>query len=377
MNAPAPGGTGEIRALTGVRAYAAAWVMLLHLPFSVGVIPHVQLGAIAAHGAWGVDLFFVLSGFILSLLYVPRFQSRGLAAAYRNYLAARFARIYPLHLATLALLAAYFVTRRLLEGEAPGGFGLRALAMNVTLLHGWGYVDRLTWNYPSWSISAEWFAYLLLTPALALGLRRVGAWSCVMIAMGLWSLLFSFASETDQSIREMTISWAIPRITAEFTLGYALYRIYALVRLTPALADATVAAGLIGLLALCFLPREAEWFLAPALACIILGLARSGPLGSAVFGNRFAVFWGERSYSIYMLHAVVQILSSMALIHLDMRTLPPAAAWALFLALIGIVLLGSHLAYQWIEVPLRTRLRAVLERRPPAAAPASASLLST
>lgn len=354
----------EIRTLTGVRAYAAIWVMLLHLPFSVGVLPHVTLGPIARHGAWGVDLFFVLSGFILSLLYVPRFQAQGLRKVYRNYLVARFARIYPLHLVTLVILAVYFISRRVFTDEPPmGAFGLRSLVANATLLHGWGYVDRLTWNYPSWSISAEWFAYLLMTPALACGLRRLSTLGSILVAFSLWTALYMVVHDQDQRIHELTISWAIPRIVAEFTLGYALYRMYERITLMPNAADFLVAIGIGGLLTLCFLPDSAEWFLAPVLAVLILGLAKEGPFARALFGNRLAVFWGERSYAIYMVHAVVQIFNAMILIHLEWENLTATQGWALFFALIAVVLVASHLAYEWIEVPWRVRLRKTWEQR--------------
>lgn len=354
----------EIPTLTGVRAYAAVWVMVLHLPFSIGVMPHVQLGAIAQHGAWGVDIFFVLSGFILSLLYVPRFQSAGLAAVYRNYLAARFARIYPLHLITLGALAAYFFLNTVMTHERlPPGFTLRPLAANALLLHGWGYVSRLTWNYPSWSISCEWFAYLLLTPAFAFGLRRLGPWTCLALGFVAWTLLYAALHGNGQAIHEQTVSWGVPRITAEFLLGYALFRVYERVRLAPKVADALIAAGIGGIAALCFLPARAEWWLGPAVAALIFGLSSAGPIGRALFANRWAVFWGERSYSIYMLHAVVQIFSNLALEHLGMTNLAPAGGWALFAGLSALVLAGSHVAYERIEVPMRQRLRKLLERR--------------
>lgn len=365
-----PGTQGEIRALTGVRAYAAIWVMALHLPFSQGVMPHVQLGAIARHGAWGVDIFFILSGFILSLLYASRFQRGGFAGEYRRYLAARFARIYPLHLLTLAILAVYFVPRTL-EGQFFPGFGLRQLAQNLSLVHGWGYAERLNWNYPSWSISCEWFAYLLLAPALVLGLRRWQPASCLLLALALWTALVLALHAIGTEVRHQTTEWGVPRILAEFTLGYALYRIHAAVKLTPRTSDGLALAGSAGIVALCFMPALAEWWLAPAAGALLLGLAQTGPVGEAIFGNRLAVFWGERSYAIYMLHALVQIFSNLVLQALDLTVLPPQGGWLLLGALVVTVLLASHLAYTAFEIPARVWLRNRLqgparEREPPA-----------
>lgn len=359
-----PGPVGEIRALTGIRAYAAVWVMLLHLPFSQGVMPHIRLGPIVEHGAWGVDIFFILSGFILSLLYAPRFQQGAFAPAYRSYITARFARIYPLHLAALALLAVVYLPRALSDDPSSPGFGLRQLALNLSLLHGWGYADRLNWNYPSWSISCEWFAYLLLTPALVLGLRRWTPALCVVLALTLWTGVFVAVHSVGDEIRHQTIEWGVPRILAEFTLGYALYRVYLRVQLRPRVADALVLGGFAAIMALCVLPASAEWALAIAASALLLGLAQAGPIGQALFANRTAVFWGERSYAIYMLHAVVQIFSNLLLQATSLTALAPPAAWLLFAGLIGTVLIASHLAYTWLEMPTRIWLRDRLQGSP-------------
>lgn len=368
----------DIPALTGVRAFAAVWVMLLHLQFSVGVQEHVRLGRLVGHGAWGVDIFFVLSGFILALLYVPRFQSAGLAATYRNYLAARFARIYPLHLLTLALLMLLVFGRALLRHDwsLPTGSNLYHLLLNLSLVHAWGYADGLNWNYPSWSISCEWFAYVLLLPALALGLRRLPALGSLVVAAALWTALYAAVHlGMHQRIAEQAVSWSIPRIVAEFTLGYALLRVYRRYAYGPRVADAMALAGTGAIIALAFLPDRTEWFLAPAVSLLILGLARSGPIGRAFFGHRWAVFWGERSYSIYMWHAVVQIFVGHLVLRLGLHEPSAATSWALLALLSALVLLVSHLAYGHVEVPMREKLRSLLSRRRPPQ-PAGAALAS-
>jgi peptidoglycan/LPS O-acetylase OafA/YrhL len=353
--------TEEIPALTGIRAYAAIWVMLLHLQFSSGVM--LDLGPVIKHGFWAVDVFFVLSGFILSLLYAQRFET-GVRAVYRDYLVARFARIYPLHLAALLFLLACFTVRgQVVDTPHPPGFDMRHFWLNLGLLHAWGYADQLSWNYPSWSISCEWFAYLLLTPLLSLGLRRWSAPACLLLAALGWAGLYLAVHAQGDRIGELTISWAVLRIAVEFTLGYALYRIHARYRWHVALSDVMALTGLGGIVLLTLLPAVHEIWLAPAIALLLLGLARSGPLGQRLFANRVAVFWGERSYSIYMLHAVVQIVSNLTLGFFDLELSRGATPWLLLLVLSSSVLLASHLAYLWIELPARNGLRGWLQAR--------------
>jgi peptidoglycan/LPS O-acetylase OafA/YrhL len=120
---------------------------------------------------WGVDVFFVLSGFVLSYVYEASFIQKVASAGYLHYLGVRLARIYPLHLLTMAAaFAIYALSATIGRGTVPAGhFGLYDAMMNLTLLHAWGTTKVLSWNDVSWSISAEWFAYLfLLVPCVRL-----------------------------------------------------------------------------------------------------------------------------------------------------------------------------------------------------------------
>jgi acyltransferase len=87
---------GNIPALTGLRGVAAVWVMLYHM-FTGRDIPVVEFGYV------GVDIFFVLSGFVLAHVYL---RDPGLTTGegYLRFLGVRLARVYPLHVLTLVCL---------------------------------------------------------------------------------------------------------------------------------------------------------------------------------------------------------------------------------------------------------------------------------
>jgi len=152
-------GTGpipHIEALTGLRFIAAATVLVEHFH---QVVPGVSSSRLAQGGA-GVSLFFVLSGFVLTLNYGERFAERG--ADVRSYLVKRVARIVPLHLFALAITAILVFVRNNpipKEGLVPT---IASLAANVVLIQAWIPAKVLDlWNGPAWSISAELFFYLM------------------------------------------------------------------------------------------------------------------------------------------------------------------------------------------------------------------------
>jgi peptidoglycan/LPS O-acetylase OafA/YrhL len=157
----------QIAPLTALRFFAAAWVVLYHY------WPNLNAAAtpdFAAKGYLGVELFFVLSGFVISYVYQGQVERGGFR--YGAFLWARLARVYPLHLATLGavLLMALGAAA---AGVAVGAevFDAAALPANLALVHAWGFAPTAAFNHPSWSISAEWFAYLTFPLFAAVALR--------------------------------------------------------------------------------------------------------------------------------------------------------------------------------------------------------------
>ncbi|MCX5744225.1 MAG: acyltransferase, partial [Proteobacteria bacterium] len=139
-------------ALTGMRGVASLWVLVFHLRPWLGLVGAADRFAQAGYLA--VDVFFVLSGFVLA------YQYRGLGTRPRAWLAfwwRRVARIAPLHVAiTLALVAV--VVARGWWGQPE--YTVRGLLAQLTFTQTWSAIDATSWNEPAWSVSAEWHAYL-------------------------------------------------------------------------------------------------------------------------------------------------------------------------------------------------------------------------
>src|SRR5215469_9584957 len=158
----------EVRALTGLRGIAATLVALYHI--NPELRGYGAFGRIVGRGYLWVDLFFVLSGFVLALNYGARFAHGWRSDTWRDFLLRRVARIYPLYVVLFAGSAAYMAVGlgqsyalpllpypTLSHPVADG-------AANLFMVQSWGVGP--SFDGTAWSLSAEWAAYLLF-PLLA------------------------------------------------------------------------------------------------------------------------------------------------------------------------------------------------------------------
>ena len=130
----------EIRPLTSLRGFAALAVVMQHFSATAQAHTRVTIPSLVPHGYMAVDFFFVLSGFIMCLIYLNDFQVRGLQA-FPSFLMKRVARIAPLNVAVLlALMIAGVASRAILKSniffdDSAIAFDLPA---NLLMLQGLG-----------------------------------------------------------------------------------------------------------------------------------------------------------------------------------------------------------------------------------------------
>ena len=374
----------ELKLLTALRAFAALLVVLFH--FAARTAPGSVLHTtFIDHGQLGVDVFFVLSGFILAHVYLARLETGRFA--HGDFLINRFARLYPMHLLMLVVAVANGLLgcyRGLplevygpplgLDPATGGGFGWN-LVSNLALVHAWGTVNGHYFNPVSWSISAEAFAYLFF-PAIAAAALLFGNKAWLRLIAALLFYVFSEAVARAVSGGELNdLSWrfGILRILPEFTLGVAVYGLGAakvvpakLLRwLTPsALAGALILMGLGAPVVL----------MPPLFGLVILMLANSERAGliPPQWLLRPLVYLGEISYSTYMLHLLLGKVYFNTLARLfgyDPLALP---AGQVILAIVP-MLLASVVTFHLVEQPGRRMLRKVFQRPQPRLAPLAAA----
>ena len=343
--------------LTGIRALAAMLVLGLHAEQNVPAGLQVIL-PFFARGYLGVDLFFVLSGFIITHVYIT-----GLAqpspAAIRIFLWHRFIRLYPAHVTVLAAL----VVLVLLAGVAgvplndPQAWQWRGLLWQLTLLHAWGVTETLGWNAPSWSISAEWLAYLLfplLAPVLVRLRDRESA--LLMAAAALAGTAALFTAE-GWSLNTWLGPPALTRVCGEFLCGAALCRVVALSAATRSWSGDLLGIGALTAFLVGASAGLQEFALVACLAVTVWGAATSEGWLMRWLGSPPLVWLGEISYSIYMVHFPVLIVIRRGWERWGFAGWHWAGKALALLATVAIVIALAAALFHLVERPARIRLR--------------------
>ncbi|HEY5007111.1 MAG TPA: acyltransferase, partial [Caulobacteraceae bacterium] len=192
----------DIPSLTGLRGIAAIWVMLFHISLSAPLIGAAWLSRIGVFpvGWVGVDLFFVLSGFILMWVHGAEFE-RPTGAVTGRFALARIVRVYPLSLAVLGLILllaladpGFVAWYRLKDAD---NFSLSAFVRTAFLATRWVGADGGDWNQPVWSLSVELVGYAAFPLLAWLMVRRSLAAAIATAVIALTALsLFQIAAGT-------------------------------------------------------------------------------------------------------------------------------------------------------------------------------------
>ena len=377
---------GEIKSLTGLRGIAACWVVLFHY---VTAFHHAELDqklrtdsslgfrlveAFLVHGYLAVDLFFVLSGFVMAFTYGGVFEARLSLRAYLDFLGKRLGRVYPLYIAlTVTAAVLSYAGISALIPPSP-----EDLACNALLIQAWGIADSI--DVPAWSISTELAAYLLfpLLVRIVLVGHPARCWAAVAAAaMVLILVATRTAAELHQVIggtvfrggpldaSRFSTLYPLLRCFAGFTLGLSAFRLAQAAPVRRVLAARSVGdIGLIALLALIIAPGS-DVVLVLLFVPFIIALA-TGQSCTAQLLSKGALHWlGLISYSIYLTHFPLEDA-----LHFPLRAAldalhVPHAITASGLAILVPVLALSAATYYGIEKPGRNWSRRVLEQTAP------------
>ena len=387
--------SGEIKALTGLRIVAAVWVVLFHFrPLFWEAAPGFSsaLSPVLDRGAQGVDLFFILSGFVLTWNYLEKMGRSWSTRATIRFLWLRLARVWPVYLVTLHLAAA-LVIFTIYVGHVPpestAEFNAVSYLRQLFLVQLWfqPYFDFSSWNGPAWSISAEWLAYLLFG-GLILVVFRVAratrARSLLVLAMAasLPPVVLLLASGAFYS----PWSW-LPRIVMQFTAGALACA--AVRKLRP--GDRTrYAAGAASLLLVAAVvgalyyfdahpnPRipDAGGLVDLLFMPLVVTLAIGAGTLPRLLSTRVMVYLGQVSFGLYMVHEIVHNAWIWASKQFELTLSGPMGiVW--LLGLLAVALAVACLIYHLVEEPARHWMRRMVDVRGVASTPREAPAKDT
>ena len=370
------------------RGIAACLVALFHLD----AYSHLY-GVPFLRNSWlFVDFFFVLSGFVIAANYQRRLLD-GFGVG--RFLLLRLGRLYPLHFAMLALFVAsefLKVLRRILlptlwsinpiapfstPQEAPN-----TILANLLLVHSFHLYDFLTWNVPSWSISTEFYTYVVFAACL-IGLRK-RAWIALVLAMIGGPILIATLSERNMDTH---YDWGIIRCIYGFAAGVLSWTLYEKWNetLRKWLSGSMVEWSTLGLVVV-FVSAAGTTLLSIAapyvFGLVVLVFAFEAGTASAILRLRPLVFLGTISYSIYMTHVFIarrvfdagyqldhrwhahpfthREIDGQDVVFLGTQLWHGDIAYPIYLAMI---IAMSYFTYRWIEKPAREWVRNRVGRR--------------
>ena len=372
-----------IPSLTGIRGVAASWVFLQHIQgfasLALAAPWIMHLSALDA-APRGIELFFILSGFILMHVHAEEFATINRTALRRFYVR-RFFRVYPLNtVVLLAIIPIVLLFPSFVEAskQYPGAhyaykihtFAWPGLLQSLLLVQSWTVVKLGEWNGPAWTLSAEVLSYVFF-PFLAWfmmaqhSLRRCLLWGMASLLMLCVAMLVTHhvfentnPSGTMGAVRMLFCSFA----------GACLYRCFAMMERPPVHPDILCGFGVAVPIATMFVP-VASMLDVFGFAALILGLAYQRGVINRSFASRPALFMGKISFSFALLHGVLIAFTEWCLRKpfLDHSRLF-GACWLLAIIL-SCVLLGMFL-HATVEMPglrIGRRVNDALDRRAAAA----------
>jgi peptidoglycan/LPS O-acetylase OafA/YrhL len=359
----------DVRALTGVRGIAAILIVLYHFGsvqlFDGGRLDYIPI----QDGYLAVDLFFMLSGYVIALNYHDAFKTD----AVRNFvifMVKRVARLYPAYLAIACLYAAKIAAG--LSGSATlAQFSIHDIVGNLAMATGWGlHVNPLIGV--SWAASAEMGSYLLVPLLFAATLTRnpLAAILVLLLALGaVYGISVSgrgAAGPLDVTSGDSLLP--LVRAIAGFTTGIVIYRFADRIdRLSGAAQDVLLAVVIVGILATTTtIQNDLPLYL--LFIPLVAVLSRDGRLAQLLFANRPAYYFGLISYSVFLIHP---LLVSFAVQGWRSFGQTREAYLLSTAACLGVVWMLAELSYRFIEMPGRRRLTELLlpARRNTQAAP--------
>ena len=291
-------------------------------------------------GGWAVEFFWILSGFVFFHAYRLRRE-----VSLREYAVNRFARLYPLHLITLLIVAMLQIVSHAYLGKFqiyPEN-DVYHFVLNLFMASHWGFQEGFSFNAPIWSISVEVLVYGLFFVFL----KGLG--------VSLWSALAWLACSL---LLLKTTSSPILQCAALFSLGGVVHQLsLQIATRLGAAANGILAGGVlvlvVALIAFGSYPLEpvVKFAVFPVLIWLAAALEMLG-----ISAGRVGIATGNLTYSSYLIHVPIQICLILVM-DIFIGSRDPVGSPVFLVSYLAGVLVAAHFTYRFVELPLKRRLR--------------------
>ena len=336
----------DLAGLTSLRGIGALMIVIFHFGAFGGDVPLIDRSAFFDKGYLWVDMFFMLSGFVIAHVYGATFQRKVEAPSYWRFMWIRFARIYPLYAFTLLCFVAFALLRYAFRGKpvVDHEHTIAALFVTAALIQAWGFFDLYAWNPPAWSISAEVVAYFVFPFLAVVAFRSRFAWSTVLVlAVVVLGIL-----GTGPHGLQVPAGSSVALCLSQFIIGMALYRVRdAATRRTVSADLLLVPTALVLVLALHV--GAPDLAVVALFAALIYLLPAARGFARRLSNARPLVFLGDISYSVYLMHDLVLTIYARLVGDLE-RPLHQTLG-------VLTVIAAAALTWRYVEWPAREWLR--------------------
>ncbi|HZW23103.1 acyltransferase [Noviherbaspirillum sp.] len=361
-----------IKSIEGVRGLAALLVALYHLKIGS------EYFSLIRNGYLFVDLFFVLSGFVICAAYGDAMRS---GADLRQFIWRRIGRLFPLLVFSTVVFVlgsnAIVLAKKLAVSAGHAGLLNNPGALEylvptageilatLTFTHSLGLFDELILNTPSWSISVEFYTYLLfaLVCLLLTGAGRIVLLAVLSLAgliISAWASVNIHDCIAAKGCLSLTYDFGLARSIHSFCLGALAFYSSRILKMNIPAIQITVMFALFLLLTLVDYVSIAAFAFPVAFAALVLSLSKdSGPLADALKPGLFQVL-GQRSYSIYLMHMPLLLIFE----NLTKRVSGLVSSITVLVAYVLVLYVISGWTYRFVEAPMRDWFNRLVVRKP-------------
>ena len=379
-----------ISTLTPLRGIAALFVVLHHSNIFFGSFVSSAATRFFDKAWIWVDFFFILSGFILSYSYGKYFETHFTRKDYKKYLVARFARIFPIHLVTLlwsfAVVATIVYLSSGIDATISDSFNLKAFLPCLLLVQDLHLYKLSPLNFPSWSLSAEWWMYLifpLIMPCFTNLATQKKILFVLLLFAGYLALIYglgpvSGAVPDGKPKINLVMDFGMLRCMVGFCTGMLLCTFYTS-RSGYNILKQSWCFLLIFAATLFAVHADVMDVLIVALfPFLLLAAAYNETIIKRIMDNYFLQRLGDWSFSIYMTHAPIILMMLSVFVYRDPKLLSNVTSSAggggyeepnykMAIIYSSVVVIAtvfiSSITYRFIEVPAGKYLRKVAGKK--------------